>query len=1086
MTVKRPRLNEEELTSVQEMMHTFLKEYPSIGSVLIEFEDELDMKPDMPFDSDEAYFWYLELKYLVKALHQTAYMELIHLATKPDDKSTRKDMPCKISIVAKDRDDLIRRWELLKELYECICVHGNCRLKESERLNNYRPRVARLGEYYHMNETESRMLEVLAVYQGCQSNAFRCHMLEDDTQRKMLAYQRLAGLSDIDLEDFHRDEREHVKEGTLVVDEEHYGLNFKLSNITVRVLLGRKLTSSQMLKVSQTGLEKLLKEEGISTSDIASPSVGVTAPVVKIPNLQDAVQMNEVECEGKSDSENDSPSAYSFIGSFKNESKLVALEEQKAMVEKSKGSNDEIYSYSPDNQLEYLEDRFQVVALAIRASGARVKDQMKEAGTKQPWDSSAPPVAGRRELKAKQKLQARRVAHKLALTRNEGKSIPRLEEMAKKFKLNEFEQNVIVMLIGKTVSPVIKNLIDNADSSPIQRMDDSTTINQILSVFCDTFREQVAHRVYFYKSSRLLSRGLVKLTRGRWHSSSGDLVDQRVELDRRVLDWVVGLDTEINEMVEGSDLYSPKVHLAQVVLPEDHKEQILETVKSYEKFRKYRKKINLDETISYGVGLVLLLAGASGTGKSMTVNAIANELGKRVLLVDFPSLQGKKQDDNSDADLRGLFREAEMSNAVLFFDECESIFKQRDFGGDRLLNSLLTEIERYEGIVFLATNRPFDLDEAMHRRITAVFEFRAPDHLQRREIWRLSISKQINVAKDIDWDRISLKYELSGGFIKNAILSALLKAIARDAQNPVVTEEDIVNGCTLQMRGSLHMKTFDHRVVPSSGFEDLIMDPKMISKLSNIVHYEKARSVIYGQWGFTFGDTSSQQKGITALLWGPSGVGKVAASKAIGFEVGRPLKMVNFSQLQGDTLSATRKALETVFADARLMDAVLVLDGFETFGSQLESMVPDGDSVRLRVECSRLMGMMESFPGIVLLIANDEKRVSSSTLHPEFSKRLTFIVEFKVLSSPLRSKLWKSLFPEKAPLSKDVDFKVLGERYELPNSSIASAVFRAAASAAFRPLEKRTISMKDLEQAAEIERRKARGGDCTTLNALFV
>jgi SpoVK/Ycf46/Vps4 family AAA+-type ATPase len=77
-----------------------------------------------------------------------------------------------------------------------------------------------------------------------------------------------------------------------------------------------------------------------------------------------------------------------------------------------------------------------------------------------------------------------------------------------------------------------------------------------------------------------------------------------------------------------------------------------------------------------------------------------------------------------DADLRGLFREAQMNNAVLFFDECEVVFRTRNHGGDRLLNSLLTEIERHEGIVFLATNRPYDLDEAMHRRITSVLEYR--------------------------------------------------------------------------------------------------------------------------------------------------------------------------------------------------------------------------------------------------------------------------------------------------------------------------------------------------------------------------
>ena len=85
----------------------------------------------------------------------------------------------------------------------------------------------------------------------------------------------------------------------------------------------------------------------------------------------------------------------------------------------------------------------------------------------------------------------------------------------------------------------------------------------------------------------------------------------------------------------------------------------------------------------------------------MTVNAVAKDLGKKVLLVDFGGLAGRKSDGGGelDADLRGLFREAKISNAVLFFDECETVFRSRDRGGDRLLNSLLTEIEKHEGIV---------------------------------------------------------------------------------------------------------------------------------------------------------------------------------------------------------------------------------------------------------------------------------------------------------------------------------------------------------------------------------------------------
>ena len=140
--------------------------------------------------------------------------------------------------------------------------------------------------------------------------------------------------------------------------------------------------------------------------------------------------------------------------------------------------------------------------------------------------------------------------------------------------------------------------------------------------------------------------------------------------------------------------------------------------------------------LPYGAGLVVLLCGPSGTGKTMTVNALARELGKRVLMVDFPSLTGKASAATaarSTPTCDGLSSaSADMSNAMLFFDECEVVFRQREHGGDRLLNALLTEIERHEGIVFLATNRAFDLDEAMHRRISTVVEFRAPRRALRR------------------------------------------------------------------------------------------------------------------------------------------------------------------------------------------------------------------------------------------------------------------------------------------------------------------------------------------------------------------
>jgi SpoVK/Ycf46/Vps4 family AAA+-type ATPase len=66
---------------------------------------------------------------------------------------------------------------------------------------------------------------------------------------------------------------------------------------------------------------------------------------------------------------------------------------------------------------------------------------------------------------------------------------------------------------------------------------------------------------------------------------------------------------------------------------------------------------------------------------------------------------------------------------------------QRERGGDKLFNSLLTELERHEGIIMLATNRPLDLDEAMHRRITYVLEF-LPEHNPLQMLWHFKAVQQ--------------------------------------------------------------------------------------------------------------------------------------------------------------------------------------------------------------------------------------------------------------------------------------------------------------------------------------------------------
>ncbi|CAK9109098.1 ATP-dependent zinc metalloprotease FtsH [Durusdinium trenchii] len=539
---------------------------------------------------------------------------------------------------------------------------------------------------------------------------------------------------------------------------------------------------------------------------------------------------------------------------------IRATGQKEVTVQKSAEDESEFQQPYKDS-LDYLNDQFSLLECEIRIAEHRRQSTKEDVGVEEPFLLRSRKI-NVFEHEAKRKLALARIHHRLKLTKEAGLEVPRLEVLLQKTKLDDFEKSVVVMLVGNTLSPKIQATLNVGErrfcvNAPLQ-------VRVILETFCRDFKEEVQKRVYFYKSSRLASSGIIRIGAG---ARSGDLTGHTVHIDRRILDFVVGLDTvrtpqtprpEINEVVEGSNLYKPSATLEQLVLPEDMKQGILALVDNFEQFCRYRKSSGLDDVIAHGSGLVLMFCGPSGTGKTLMVNALAAHLEKRVLLVNFKTLYshndtGLHEEDGSN--VLKLFREAEMSDAVLFFDECESLFSQRGSGGSSELTALLTAMERYEGIIFLATNRPFDLDEAMYRRITSVFTFSKPDHVQRLEIWKLYTQTGVPLALDIDWEKIAMKFALTGGYIKNAIVSALLLAISRNNVDPKVTEEDITGGCIMQVRGSLQMQSFAKRLVPRAGLDSLVLAPNLKQKLLEIVAFEKARPLLLESWGF--GDPGS-------------------------------------------------------------------------------------------------------------------------------------------------------------------------------------------------------------------------------------
>src|SRR5690606_18673361 len=115
----------------------------------------------------------------------------------------------------------------------------------------------------------------------------------------------------------------------------------------------------------------------------------------------------------------------------------------------------------------------------------------------------------------------------------------------------------------------------------------------------------------------------------------------------------------------------------------------------------------------------------------------------------------------------------QQDGAVLFLDEADSLLCERGTArasrhDDAAVNTLLTLVERFDGLVLMATNRPLALDPALRRRLSYNLEFRAPSAPVREAIWRRLLGPKVPTDGALDFEALASR-PLTGALIKNAV-----------------------------------------------------------------------------------------------------------------------------------------------------------------------------------------------------------------------------------------------------------------------------------------------------------------------------
>src|SRR5262249_5537299 len=203
-------------------------------------------------------------------------------------------------------------------------------------------------------------------------------------------------------------------------------------------------------------------------------------------------------------------------------------------------------------------------------------------------------------------------------------------------------------------------------------------------------------------------------------------------------------------------------------------------------------------------------------------------------------------------------------------------------------------------------------------------------------------------------------------------------------------------------------------------------------------------------------------RGISVALAGPPGTGKTMLAQILAHHLGYELYRIDLSQVVNKYIGETEKNLGRIFDEARDTHAILFFDEADSLFAKLTEVRTSVDRYA-NLEVNYLLQRMESHDGIAILATNLKQGID-----PAFRRRIRFWIDVDLPDAETRARLWSSMFPERTPLSGDIDWTSLGREFALSGGQIKKAAVRGALAALVRGTSS-PVTHQDLSRAARLE-----------------
>ena len=466
-----------------------------------------------------------------------------------------------------------------------------------------------------------------------------------------------------------------------------------------------------------------------------------------------------------------------------------------------------------------------------------------------------------------------------------------------------------------------------------------------------------------------------------------------------------------------------------------------------------QQKMQLDTLLSVkDMAFAIHLKGPNGVGKHHLLEKMAFKHEFSLIYIDFQTLWMEKSQKAN-----GILKQLRLESLLLDAKVCmENVFipddQVKDFREQNRLHQMLKQMENLLGNFFLLGSGDIIPD---HKNSFAIYllELFAPSLEERRELWEFFLS-DYEVSDELDSMRLAAKFNYCAADVCK--VSKLSNLHCHAAGEEKITNEHIMSAVR-----SLNINLLGGKaqyIRPVFSFDDMVLEDSQMQALQDFCNRVLHRYTLMVEMGygkkFPYGQSSA------LLLYGPPGTGKTMAAQAVAKELGMDLYKINLSQIFSKYIGETEKQLEEIFEMAKQGNAVLFFDEADALFSK-RTEVSDSHDKYANVETSYLLQKMEEFDGILILATNN-----AGNMDPAFRRRMTASVGVQLPDEAQRLELWKKSFTPETPLSANIDWNGLAQRFELPSSCIKQAALTASYLAA---TEGRCVDRTHIIQAVRQE-----------------